>query len=170
MNLRNNFSTSFICIILIFLISFPLQSKSRETKVIIELLNDNSYSGVLFEVTQDEVIIYENEKVRKIEISQIKNVGIKRDSTFLTSAFRGTLIGGAFGGALALSTKAEKEGLVPTEEGQFLLSVIGMAFYGFLFGSLFSLSISKYKNYKFSGYSDLKKIKFLKKLKRKARI
>lgn len=64
MNLRNNFSTSFICIILIFLISFPLQSKSWETKVIIELLNDNSYRGVLFEVTQDEVIIYENEKVR----------------------------------------------------------------------------------------------------------
>ncbi len=170
MNLRNNFSTSFICIILIFLISFPLQSKSRGTKVIIELLNDNSYRGVLFEVTQDEVIIYENDEVRKIDISQIKNVGIKRYSTFLTGAFRGILIGSAIGGVMALTTKAAKEGLVPTEDAQFLVSVIVMGFYGFLYGSLFSLSISKYKNYKFSEYSDLKKIKFKKKLKRKARI
>ena len=169
MNLRNKLTNSIIIIIISILVVLPVHPKNKGTIVFIKLLNGESHSGELFEVNRYEIIIYWNNKVEKLNIKDIKNIEIERRDKFIKGVLWGGLIGFAFGGSIALLTKAEKEGLLPTEEGQFIVSSLGSALTGLFCGPIISLLIP-YRKYTISEYSETKKEKILRKLNRRARL
>ena len=168
---KGNLFRSGLCFILILFIFLPITPRNRNTRVLIELKDKSNLKGELFEVTRDEIIIYDNGVVKRIDISRIKTVGIKKKSLFGKGILWGGGLGFAFGGVLALTSKADTTGLLySSETGEFFAVAIVCSLVGLVYGAVIGKILAMYRHYNFSTFTEFKRMKFLKKLKKLARI